>query len=181
MGGCASKPSPEPNYSNNDLYAPHGTSIPAKDDNDGKNKSKEEAEVGNKSPFFPFYSPSPAHYFFSNKSPAASSTPRRFFKRSFPPPSPAKHIRALLARRQGSVKPNAIPEGNESEGDGGLDKSFGFSKNFGNKYELGEEIGRGHFGYTCKAKFKKGELKGQDVAVKVIPKAKVWNFLKFDL
>lgn len=173
MGGCASKPSPEPNYSNNDLYAPHGTSIPAKDDNDGKNKSKEEAEVGNKSPFFPFYSPSPAHYFFSNKSPAASSTPRRFFKRSFPPPSPAKHIRALLARRQGSVKPNAIPEGNESEGDGGLDKSFGFSKNFGNKYELGEEIGRGHFGYTCKAKFKKGELKGQDVAVKVIPKAKM--------
>jgi hypothetical protein len=26
------------------------------------------------------------------------------FKRPFPPPSPAKHIRALLARRHGSVK-----------------------------------------------------------------------------
>lgn len=178
MGGCTSKPSPEPNYSNNDLY---GTAIPAKDNDNSvhhlENKSKEGAELGKKSPFFPFYSPSPAHYFFSKKSPA-NSTPRRFFKRPFPPPSPAKHIRAVLARRQGSVKPNAIPEGNESEegGGGGLDKSFGFSKNFGNKYELGEEVGRGHFGYTCKAKFKKGELKGQEVAVKVIPKAKVWNF-----
>ncbi|KAL3344539.1 hypothetical protein AABB24_023798 [Solanum stoloniferum] len=179
MGGCTSKPSTEPNYSNNDLYAPDGTAIPAKannEDNSLDNKSKEGAEVGKKSPFFPFYSPSPAHYFFSKKSPArspANSTPRRFFKRPFPPPSPAKHIRAVLARRHGSVKPNAIPEGNELEGGGGLDKSFGFSKNFGNKYELGEEVGRGHFGYTCKAKFKKGELKGQEVAVKVIPKAKM--------
>ncbi|GKV45255.1 hypothetical protein SLEP1_g52364 [Rubroshorea leprosula] len=49
---------------------------------------------------------------------------------------------------------------------------FGFSKHFGSKYELGEEVGRGHFGYTCSTKFKKGELKGQQVAVKVIPKAK---------
>lgn len=179
MGGCTSKPSPEPNYSNNDLYAPDGTAIPAKannEDNSLENKSKEGVEVGKKSPFFPFYSPSPAHYFFSKKSPA-NSTPRRFFKRPFPPPSPAKHIRAVLARRHGSVKPNAIPEGNELEGGGGLDKSFGFSKNFGNKYELGEEVGRGHFGYTCKAKFKKGEVKGQEVAVKVIPKSKVWHFV----
>lgn len=58
-----------------------------------------------------------------------------------------------------------------------LDKSFGYPNNFESKYEMGEEIGRGHFGYTCKAKFKKGELKGQEVAVKVIPKATVWNFL----
>jgi hypothetical protein len=34
-------------------------------------------------------------------------------------------------------------------------------------------VGRGHFGYTCSAKFKKGERKGQQVAVKVIPKSKV--------
>ncbi|PHT55364.1 CDPK-related kinase 8 [Capsicum baccatum] len=162
MGGCTSKPPPEPNYSKSDLYTPHVTA------NNDENTSKEEPQVGKKSPFFPFYSPSPAHYFFSKKSPA-NSTPRRFF----PPPSPAKHIRALLARRHGTVKPNTIPEGDELEGGGGLDKSFGFSKNFGNKYEIGEEVGRGHFGYTCKAKFKKGELKGQEVAVKVIPKAKM--------
>uniref|UniRef100_A0A2C9UVD3 non-specific serine/threonine protein kinase n=1 Tax=Manihot esculenta TaxID=3983 RepID=A0A2C9UVD3_MANES len=141
-------------------------------------------ECVKKSPFFPFYSPSPAHYFFSKKSsparsPAtntasANSTPKRFFKRPFPPPSPAKHIRAVLARRHGSVKPNeaAIPEGSETEL-AGLDKSFGFSKHFGSKYELGDEVGRGHFGYTCQAKFKKGELKGQQVAVKIIPKAKM--------
>ncbi|GKV37489.1 hypothetical protein SLEP1_g45516 [Rubroshorea leprosula] len=42
----------------------------------------------------------------------------------------------------------------------------------GRKYELKEEVRRGHFGYTCSTKFKKGELKGQQVAVKVIPKAK---------
>lgn len=76
------------------------------------------------------------------------------------------------------MKPNeaAIPEGSEAEAATGLDKSFGFSKHFGNKYELGEEVGRGHFGYTCKATFKKGELKGQQAAVKVIPKSKVCNF-----
>lgn len=68
----------------------------------------------------------------------------------------------------------AIPEGEECEGVGAdLDKSFGFSKQFTSKYEIAEEVGRGHFGYTCSARFKKGELKGQKIAVKVIPKAKV--------
>ena len=55
----------------------------------------------------------------------------------------------------------------------GLDKRFGFSKEFQSRMELGEEIGRGHFGYTCSAKFKKGEFKDHEVAVKVIPKSKV--------
>lgn len=80
------------------------------------------------------------------------------------------------------MKPNEapIPEGSVDEEVTGLDKSFGFSKHFANKYELGEEVGRGHFGYTCSAKIKKGELKGQQVAVKVIPKAKVrYSFLTF--
>lgn len=129
-----------------------------------------------KSSNFPFYSPSPFHSVFKNSpanSSSVNSTPLRFFKRPFPPPSPAKHIRALLARRHGSVKPNevSIPEGSEVEL--GLDKSFGFSRQFGNHYELGEEVGRGHFGYTCSAKGKKGSLKGHDVAVKVIPKSKM--------
>lgn len=134
-----------------------------------------------KQPKFPFYLPSPLPASSYKSSPANSSvasTPARGgFKRPFPPPSPAKHIRALLARRHGSVKPNeaSIPEGGEPEL--GLDKSFGFSKHFFVKYELGEEVGRGHFGYTCAAKAKKGEHKGQDVAVKVIPKAKVRHSL----
>jgi len=130
---------------------------------------------------FPFFSPSPLPSFFKN-SPANSTvssnstplrTPLRIFKRPFPPPSPAKHIRALLARRHGSVKPNeaTIPEGSECEV--GLDKSFGFSKHFVTNFELGQEVGRGHFGYTCSAKGKKGSFKGLDVAVKVIPKSKV--------
>uniref|UniRef100_A0A6M2EXL1 non-specific serine/threonine protein kinase n=1 Tax=Populus davidiana TaxID=266767 RepID=A0A6M2EXL1_9ROSI len=128
-----------------------------------------------KNSYFPFYSPSPLSSLFKT-SPAissVSSTPLRIFKRPFPPPSPAKHIRALLARRHGSVKPNeaSIPEGNEI--DIGLDKNFGFSKQFASHYELGEEVGRGHFGYTCSAKAKKGSLKGQNVAVKVIPKSKM--------
>ncbi|XP_050380019.1 CDPK-related kinase 5 [Argentina anserina] len=194
MGLCTSKPA----------FSTSSTSSPQSDSQLGKDPAKENpssADVENprneqnggveeerviavkKSPFFPFYSPSPAHYFSSKKSPArspanasAKSTPNRFFKRPFPPPSPAKHIRALLARRHGTVKPNeAIPEGSEVDGGGvaGLDKSFGFSKHLSNKYELGEEVGRGHFGYTCKATFKKGELKGQQAAVKVIPKVKM--------
>ncbi|CAL5430680.1 unnamed protein product [Camellia sinensis] len=112
----------------------------------------------------------------SENSPAnssVSSTPLHEFKLPFPPPSPAKHIRALLARRHGSVKPNeaSIPEGNEIEL--GLDKNFGFSKQFIIYYKLGEEVGRGHFGYTCSAKAKKWSLKGQDVAVKLIQKSKL--------
>ncbi|KAJ9704971.1 hypothetical protein PVL29_003155 [Vitis rotundifolia] len=170
MGICASKPPKRNPYALEPLEpsaTPGGV-------------SKDEAEgPGKRSPIFPFYSPSPAHYLFSKKSPAvrsASSTPRRFFKRPFPPPSPAKHIKAVLARRQGK-KAAAIPEGEGEEEEaaaGGLDKSFGFSKQFTSRYEVGEEVGRGHFGYTCSARFKKGERKGQQVAVKVIPKAKVW-------
>ncbi|KAL5745382.1 hypothetical protein ACOSP7_026528 [Xanthoceras sorbifolium] len=128
-----------------------------------------------KSSTFPFYTPSPLPSLFKNSPaiPSLNSTPLRIFKRPFPPPSPAKHIRALLARRHGSVKPNeaSIPEGNES--DIALDKNFGFSKQFLSHYEMGEEVGRGHFGYTCSAKAKKGSFKGQDVAVKVIPKSKM--------
>lgn len=207
MGLCNSKPSP-----NSDLFSeksgsrtPNGgpnsaqqnsatamggaSPLPPSSDN-GRNGRKtgnsrnESHEMDNvkKSPFFPFYSPSPAHYLFSKKSPArspvnasANSTPKRFFRKPFPPPSPAKHIRAVLARRHGSVKPNeaSIPEGSEAEGATGLDKNFGFSKHLARKYELGEEVGRGHFGYTCAARFKKGELKGQQVAVKIIPKSKM--------
>ncbi|XP_057507034.1 LOW QUALITY PROTEIN: CDPK-related kinase 7-like [Actinidia eriantha] len=140
----------------------------------GENEPVLNSRTG-KSSNFPFYSPSPLFSIFKN-SPAhssVSSTPLRIFKRPFPPPSPAKHIRELLARRHGSVKPNeaSIPEGSEIEL--GLDKNFGFSKQFMTHYELGEEVGRGHFGYTCSAKGKKGSLKGQDVAVKVIPKSKM--------
>lgn len=187
MGLCTSKP----NSSNSDQTPARNSPLPASESVKPSSSSVNGEDQcvtttnneGKKSPFFPFYSPSPAHYFFSKKTPARSpatnstnSTPKRFFKRPFPPPSPAKHIRAVLARRHGSVKPNssAIPEGSEAEGGGvGLDKSFGFSKSFASKYELGDEVGRGHFGYTCAAKFKKGDNKGQQVAVKVIPKAKM--------
>uniref|UniRef100_A0A0C9RH13 TSA: Wollemia nobilis Ref_Wollemi_Transcript_25043_2740 transcribed RNA sequence n=1 Tax=Wollemia nobilis TaxID=56998 RepID=A0A0C9RH13_9CONI len=103
------------------------------------------------------------------------STPRRFFRRPFPPPSPAKHIKASLAKRHGAPKQpkdGPIPE-DGVENERPLDKSFGYSKNFTSKYELGHEVGRGHFGHTCYAKARKGELKGQAVAVKVISKAKM--------
>lgn len=71
------------------------------------------------------------------------------------------------------MKPNGATILEGSEFDIGLDKSFGFSKNFASHYELGEEVGKGHFGYTCSAKGKRGSLKGMDVAVKVIPKEKM--------
>ncbi|RZR76844.1 hypothetical protein BHM03_00001731, partial [Ensete ventricosum] len=106
------------------------------------------------------------------------STPRRFFRRPFPPPSPAKHIMAALVKRHGPPKPKEgpIPEDGTGEVERPLDKSFGYGKNFGAKYELGKEVGRGHFGHTCLATAKKGEIKGQLVAVKIISKAKVrWD------
>lgn len=188
MGLCTSKPSQR----DSSLSSPSDSkpSNPIPDDNGLRS--------GKKSPFLPFYSPSPAHYLFRRKSssptrtpatetPATPATPtRRLFKRPFPPPSPAKHLKAVLARRHGAVKPSAGATAEGSDGGApasstvGLDKSFGFSKSFGSKYELGEEVGRGHFGYTCRAKFKKGELKGQEVAVKVIPKAKMTSSIAIE-
>ncbi|XP_020223947.1 CDPK-related kinase 3 isoform X1 [Cajanus cajan] len=108
----------------------------------------------------------------------ARSTPRRFFRRPFPPPSPAKHIRASLAKRLGHAKApkeGPIPEEEAAAAatEQSLDKSFGYGKNFGAKFEIGKEVGRGHFGHTCCAKGKKGDLKDQPVAVKIISKAKV--------
>ncbi|KAI4386696.1 hypothetical protein MLD38_004606 [Melastoma candidum] len=175
MGACTSKPSnllsqnpslPEPDVQNPNLTPRNGE---GKDSRDGKEDVR--IQNGKKSPFFALYTPSPANYPFSKKSPANSVTPKRFFR---PPPSPAKHIRAALARRRGRIGGSAVSgEGGGEEGGAGLDKSFGFSKNFAGKYEIGEEVGRGHFGYTCCAVSKKGEMKGLQVAVKVIPKAKV--------
>lgn len=146
---------------------PHTNSVTV----NGENSN--ETEAVKRSPLFPFYTPSPAHQFFSKMSPA------RIFKRPFPPPSPAKHIRSLLARRRGSVEVS-IPEGGEEETVVALDKNFGFSKHFGSRYEVGDEVGRGHFGYTCAARLKKGDRKGQQVAVKVIPKAKMTSAIAIE-
>lgn len=122
----------------------------------------------------PFPSPLPA-----GVAPSPARTPGRKFRWPLPPPSPAKPIMAAF-RRLREARP--IPEENnqaaaeveEGGGERGLDKSFGYAKNFGAKFELVKEVGRGHFGHTCSAKGKKGELKGQPVAVKIISKAKVW-------
>lgn len=136
-------------------------------------------------------SSTPSHYLYNTCSHTASPltsplpigaspsparvTPRRFFRRPFPPPSPAKHIYSSLVKRHGVPKGKeaSVPEVAPLEGEKPLDKSFGYSKNFGAKYELGQEVGRGHFGRTCSAKVCQGELKGQSVAVKIISKEKM--------
>jgi len=174
MGLCSSKnlTHSSHNFNTNELpqqnsVTLNGSSEPHTNSVTVNGENSNETETVKRSPLFPFYTPSPAHQFFSKMSPA-----RNFFKRPFPPPSPAKHIRSLLARRRGSVEVS-IPEGGEEETVVALDKNFGFSKHFGSRYEVGDEVGRGHFGYTCAARLKKGDRKGQQVAVKVIPKAKV--------
>ncbi|AQK68978.1 CDPK-related kinase 3 [Zea mays] len=122
-------------------------------------------------------------------SPATSaSTPRRFFRRPFAPPSPAKHIKASLACRLGHRSPPStsqvprppievpIPEqgaGGAGEVGRELDKSFGYDHHFTAMYELGKEVGLGHFGHTCLARPCKGDMRGQVMAVKVISKAKM--------
>ncbi|GMI88221.1 CDPK-related kinase [Hibiscus trionum] len=167
MGACTSKPSkPNPFSPGEDRKNenPAPTQLP---------KSPPPPSLPPTTPFLPMYTPSPAH----QRKPKTPSTPLRFFRRPFPPPSPAKHIRAVLRWRKPDKEAQneaKIVEGDEEE-EGGveLDKRFGFSKELMSKLEIGEEVGRGHFGYTCSAKFKKGEFKGQEVAVKVIPKSKM--------
>ena len=125
------------------------------------------------SPRHPSASPLP-HY---ASSPANASTPRRLFKRPFPPPSPAKHIQSSLVKRHGAKPKDGGPIPDAVENEKPLDKHFGYPKNFTQKYELGHEVGRGHFGHTCYAKMRRGEQKGQPVAVKIISKAKVCSGL----
>ncbi|KAH0922170.1 hypothetical protein HID58_022188 [Brassica napus] len=133
----------------------------------------------------PFQSPLPA-----GVAPSPARTPGRKFKWPFPPPSPAKPILAALRRRRGTApqpRDGPIPEESEEDDHGTaggsgerLDKNFGFSKHFEGKYELGKEVGRGHFGHTCSAKAKKGKIKGQTVAVKIIAKAKMTSALSIE-
>ncbi|CAK7324259.1 unnamed protein product [Dovyalis caffra] len=135
----------------------------------------------------PFQSPLPAGV---RPSPSPARTPGRKFRWPLPPPSPAKPIMAIMRRRgQGNQQPKEgpIPEdggGGEGErvaaGTVVLNKSFGYPKNLAAKYELGKEVGRGHFGHTCLAKGKKGELKGQPVAVKIISKAKMTTAISIE-
>uniref|UniRef100_A0A1J3DF73 non-specific serine/threonine protein kinase n=1 Tax=Noccaea caerulescens TaxID=107243 RepID=A0A1J3DF73_NOCCA len=198
MGGCTSKPSAsvKPNP-----YAPKDT-IPQNDDSTPARPGKSPVRTSTAvkaSPFFPFYTPSPARHRRNKsrdaggserggggggESKSVTSTPLRQLARAFHPPSPAKHIRDVLRRRKErkeAAQPAARQQTEEDEREEvGLDKRFGFSKDFQTKMELGEEIGRGHFGYTCSAKFKKGELKDQEVAVKVIPKSKMTTAISIE-
>ncbi|PWA88770.1 protein kinase-like domain-containing protein [Artemisia annua] len=104
-----------------------------------------------------------------------AGTPRRMFKWPFPPPSPAKPIMSAIRKRREKKSPAAKVEEVMP-----LDKNFGFATNFRAKYELGKEIGKGHFGHTCRAKCKKGALKNQLVAVKIIPKAKMTTAISIE-
>ncbi|CAF2077737.1 unnamed protein product [Brassica oleracea] len=183
MGGCTSKPSStsvKPNP-----YAPKD-SLPQNDDSTPARTST----AVKASPFFPFYTPSPArhrrnksHRDGGGESKSVTGTPLRQLARAFHPPSPAKHIRDVLRRRKEKKEgapPAARQREEEEREEVGLDKRFGFAKDFQSRMELGEEIGRGHFGYTCSAKFKKGEFKDHEVAVKVIPKSKMTTAISIE-
>ncbi|XP_065863108.1 CDPK-related kinase 4-like [Euphorbia lathyris] len=128
----------------------------------------------------PFQSPLPAGI---APSPSPGGTPLRKFRWPFPPPSPAKPIMAIMRRRGHTKPPKEVPIPEDGEGAAAerhLDKSFGFSKNFLAKFELGKEVGRGHFGHTCWAKGKKGDLKGESVAVKIISKVKMTTAISIE-
>ncbi|XP_048132665.1 CDPK-related kinase 3 isoform X1 [Rhodamnia argentea] len=170
-------PPPPPPSSSTPSQVRHGSTTPARPSNPS-----------------PWASPYP-HGVGVSPSPGRATPRRKFFRRPFPPPSPAKHIKASLAKRFAYMSPKhgTIPEeGREGDGGGGaaaaaaeaeaqqLDKSFGYNKNFGAKYELGKEVGRGHFGHTCSAKGRKGDLKDQLLAVKIISKAKMTTAISIE-
>ncbi|KAH9656205.1 CDPK-related kinase 5 [Citrus sinensis] len=175
MGGCTSKPQKPnpyaPRNTQNDLSIPPTPNTTTNKNNDAVNDDKQSHSAA-LSPFFPLYTPSPAYIFkksLSGSKKGGNLTPMRVFRM---PPSPAKHIKAVLRRRK-STKKSSAEEGAPEEAAPELDKRFGFSKEVTSRLEVGEEVGRGHFGYTCTARYKKGEHKDQKVAVKVIPKSKM--------
>ncbi|OMO56018.1 hypothetical protein COLO4_35823 [Corchorus olitorius] len=111
---------------------------------------------------------------FSKSWPSWGLTPRRCSWRPFQPPFLAKHIKHLLLKRLcGEPKLGSISEDGGSEPQEGLDKTFGFRKNFGAKYKLVQKFGRGSLGHVFSGRARKGELKDQPVAVKIISKAKM--------
>ncbi|OMO61219.1 hypothetical protein CCACVL1_23674 [Corchorus capsularis] len=111
---------------------------------------------------------------FSKSWPSWGLTPRRCFWRPFQPLSLAKHIQALLLKRLCAYpKLGSILEDSGSEPAEELDKTFGYAKNFRAKYKLVKKLGRGFMGHVFYARGKKGELKDQPVAVKIIPKANI--------
>lgn len=114
--------------------------------------------------------------------PSPAGTPRRsMLKWPFPPPSPAKPIMSAIRKRRETKKEKPkILEDEGKEKETSLDKTFGYSRNFRSKYELGKEVGRGHFGHTCVAKCKKGALKNQSVAVKIISKSKMTTAISIE-
>ncbi|KAD5318331.1 hypothetical protein E3N88_18277 [Mikania micrantha] len=158
MGGCASKPPRR-----NPYLPPDSPEQPKTPENGHRREDDGEPSVVGKAS--PFYSLSPVD---NKKSPArpssGNSTPK---KTPFPPPSPAKHIMTLLMKRRRRTDHDG------SEVMAGLDKRFGLSKQFRDHYDIGEEVGRGHFGYTISATCKSGDHAGEKVAVKVLPKAKM--------
>ncbi|KAG2306217.1 hypothetical protein Bca52824_025965 [Brassica carinata] len=185
MGGCTSKPSSS-SVKPKDAFPRNDDSTPA---HPGKSPVRPSTAVKS-SPFLPFYTPSPARHrrnksrdVGGGESKSVTSTPLRQLARAFHPPSPAKHIRDVLRRRKGKKEatlPAERQQETEEREEVGLDKRFGFSKEFQSRMELGEEIGRGHFGYTCSAKYKRGELKDHEVAVKVIPKSKMTTAISIE-
>ncbi|OMO64230.1 hypothetical protein CCACVL1_21901 [Corchorus capsularis] len=100
-------------------------------------------------------------------------TPRRCYWRPFQPPSLAKHIKALLKQLCGEPKLGSISKDGGSELLEALDKNFGYRKNFRAKYRLVQKLGIGYSGHVFSARGKKGELKDQPVAVKIISKSRL--------
>ncbi|KAL8167399.1 hypothetical protein V2J09_008898, partial [Rumex salicifolius] len=136
-------------------------------------------------------SPSTAPVQLAPSSPPPRS-PHRRRRRALTPARGACSSAPLLPPRRPSSSRRCLPAGmvlgrkkaeeaalqgqagaEREDGEIGLDKRFGFSRDFKTKYEVGKEVGRGHFGYTCLATLKKGNLNAPDVAVKIIPKAKM--------
>ncbi|KAI4363697.1 hypothetical protein MLD38_019884 [Melastoma candidum] len=195
MGQCCAKQSsvsattPAPTTTSPGAYNDHHAAVPqpaaaaARGDDRRAPRSPARGRASSEANSFagsPFASPLPAGV---APSPSPARTPLRKFRWPLPPPSPARPIMSAIAKRmagRGGPKNEPIAEEladgvaeAEEDGEPQLDKNFGYGKNIGAKFELGKEIGRGHFGHTCWAKGKKGELKGQTVAVKVISKVKM--------
>ncbi|KAL9333468.1 hypothetical protein Peur_073607 [Populus x canadensis] len=190
MGTCTSKP-PKPN-----LHAPKDINPPPQTPSQNEHPTTQTRTAkspltplpnSKASPFFPFYTPSP---FKKTPFNPTTSTPLRFFKKSLAPPSLTKYFKAVL-RRQNKKEKNTLVVFHHFVNDAWkflYYKSKDELRNhtpyrwelsrwqryeFTSRLEVGEEVGRGHYGYTCSAKFKKGARKGQQVAVKVIPKPKM--------
>ncbi|KAM7527737.1 hypothetical protein LguiB_031147 [Lonicera macranthoides] len=86
-------------------------------------------------------------------------------------------MKSMLARQQGTVKPNNADAVREEKEGIRMNKSFGFSKKLSSRYEVVEEIGEGILGILVLLSPKKMTLMDRRLPLKLYPRPRLCIYM----